>query len=61
MYHIHGVLLYSAICDDPNQSDLSDQFDSAEEIKFSNLEKSNFNTFAIHEEAFYFSRPLLDV
>ncbi|CAB4381562.1 unnamed protein product [Rhizophagus irregularis] len=50
-----------AICDDPNQSDLSDQFDTAEEIKFSNLEKSNFNTFAIHEEAFYFSRPLLDV
>ncbi|EXX56921.1 Pkh2p [Rhizophagus irregularis DAOM 197198w] len=50
----------TAICDDPNPSDLSDQFDAAEEIKFSNLENSNFNTFANHEKAFYFSRPLLD-
>ncbi|PKY56264.1 kinase-like protein [Rhizophagus irregularis] len=50
----------TAICDDPNPSDLSDQFDAAEEIKFSNLENSNFNTFASHEKAFYFSRPLLD-
>ncbi|PKY14498.1 kinase-like protein [Rhizophagus irregularis] len=49
-----------AICDDPNPSDLSNQFDAAEENKFSNLENSNFNTFASHEEAFYFSRPLLD-
>ncbi|POG80239.1 kinase-like domain-containing protein [Rhizophagus irregularis DAOM 181602=DAOM 197198] len=49
-----------AICDDPNPSDLSNQFDAAEETKFSNLENSNFNTFASHEEAFYFSRPLLD-
>ncbi|CAG8542365.1 15611_t:CDS:2 [Rhizophagus irregularis] len=48
------------ICDDPNPSDLSNQFDAAEETKFSNLENSNFNTFASHEEAFYFSRPLLD-
>ncbi|PKK67918.1 kinase-like protein [Rhizophagus irregularis] len=50
----------TAICDDPNPSDLSEQFDAAEEIKFSNLENSNFNTFAIHEKAFYFSHPLLD-
>jgi serine/threonine protein kinase len=51
----------TAICDDPHPSDLSNQFDAAEEIKFSNLENSNFNTFASHEKAFYFSRPLLDI
>ncbi|RGB40781.1 kinase-like domain-containing protein [Rhizophagus diaphanus] len=51
----------TAICDNPDPSELSDQFDAAEEIKLSNLEKSKFNTFAIHEKAFYFSRPLLDV
>jgi serine/threonine protein kinase len=50
----------TAICDDPDPSDLSNQFDAVEEIKFSNLEKSNFNTFTSHEKAFYFGRPLLD-
>ncbi|GBC03659.1 hypothetical protein RclHR1_05240008 [Rhizophagus clarus] len=50
----------TAICDNPDPSDLSDQFDAAEEIKFSKLENSNFNTFKSHEKAFYFSRPLLD-
>ncbi|CAB4405452.1 unnamed protein product [Rhizophagus irregularis] len=50
-----------AICDDPNPSDLSDQFDVAEETKFANLDKLKFNITPCHEEAFYFSRPLLDV
>ncbi|CAB4405941.1 unnamed protein product [Rhizophagus irregularis] len=49
-----------AICDDPDPSNLSNQFDAAEETNFSNLKNSNFNTFASHEKAFYFSRPLLD-
>src|ERR1044071_9131393 len=31
----------SAICDDPDPSDLSNEFDVAEEIKFSNLESLN--------------------
>ena len=48
----------SAICDDPEQSDLSNQFDLAEEIKFINLEKSNFSILPCHEKAIYFSRPL---
>ncbi|CAI2178039.1 590_t:CDS:1 [Funneliformis geosporum] len=30
----------STICDDPNTSELADQFDAAEEAKFANLEKS---------------------
>ncbi|UZO07865.1 uncharacterized protein OCT59_028136 [Rhizophagus irregularis] len=46
----------TAICDNPDPSELSDQFDAAEEIKFSNLE--NFNTFSNDEKAIYFSRPL---
>ncbi|CAB5396434.1 unnamed protein product [Rhizophagus irregularis] len=49
-----------AICDDPDPSDLSNQFDAAEKTNFSNLKSSKFNTFASHEKAFYFSRPLLD-
>ena len=48
----------TAICDDPDPSDLSNQFDTAEEIKFANLENFNFNTFSRHEGAIYFSRPL---
>ena len=48
----------TAISDDPDPSDLSNQFDAAEEIKFSNLEKSIFNTTVLNEEAVYFSRPL---
>jgi len=49
----------SAICDDPDPSDLSNEFDAAEEIKFSNLEKLDFNyTLQCHEKAIYFSRPL---
>ena len=48
----------SAICDDPDTSDLSIQFDNAEEIKFSNLEKSHFRILSTNEKAVYFSRPL---
>ncbi|CAB5392262.1 unnamed protein product [Rhizophagus irregularis] len=48
----------TAICDDPNRSDLSDQFDAAEEFKFANLEKLNYNVLPCHEGAIYFSRLL---
>ncbi|CAI2168022.1 11986_t:CDS:1, partial [Funneliformis geosporum] len=49
----------SAICDDPNTSELSVQFDAAEEAKFANLEKSvSYNDSSIHEKAIYTSRPL---
>ncbi|PKY48082.1 kinase-like protein [Rhizophagus irregularis] len=48
----------TAICDDPEQSDLSDQFDVAEETKFANLDKLKFNIIPCHENAIYFSRPL---
>ncbi|RIA89747.1 kinase-like domain-containing protein [Glomus cerebriforme] len=47
----------SAICD-PNPSDLSNQFDGAEEIKLANLENSNLNILPCHERAIYSSRPL---
>jgi hypothetical protein len=48
----------SAICDDPDPSDLSKQFDTAEEIKFANLENLNVNILPCHEKAIYFSRSL---
>ncbi|GBC43322.2 kinase-like domain-containing protein [Rhizophagus irregularis DAOM 181602=DAOM 197198] len=48
----------TAICDDPEQSDLSDQFDVAEETKFANLDKLKFNITPCHENAIYISRPL---
>src|SRR6266496_75965 len=48
----------SAICDDPDPSDLSNQFDVAEEIKFSNLEKLQFNILPCHEKAIYISRSI---
>ena len=48
----------TAICDDPDSSELSDQFDAAEEIKFKNLEQLNINISPCHERAVYFSRPL---
>ncbi|CAI2181645.1 4482_t:CDS:2 [Funneliformis geosporum] len=46
----------SAICDDPDSSDLSDQFDIAEEKKFSDLEKNEFLQQQIHYQANYKSR-----
>ena len=48
----------SAICDDPDPSDLSVQFDTAEETKFKNLENFNFKIRPCHEKAIYHSRPL---
>src|SRR5688572_22795643 len=48
----------SAICDDPNPSDLSNQFDAAEEIKFADLDKLDYNILPCHEKAIYYSRPL---
>ncbi|CAB5392284.1 unnamed protein product [Rhizophagus irregularis] len=50
----------SEICDSPDPSDLSNQFDAAEEIKFSNLKNFDFNIAQCHEMAIYCSRPLLD-
>ncbi|CAB5216739.1 kinase-like domain-containing protein [Rhizophagus irregularis DAOM 181602=DAOM 197198] len=44
----------TAICDDPDPSDLSNQFDVAEEIKFSNLEQLHFNILLYHERAIYY-------
>ncbi|CAG8725184.1 6660_t:CDS:1, partial [Funneliformis caledonium] len=48
----------TAICDESVQSELSDQFDLAEEKKFSDLEKSKFRKQIIHPQAFYTSRHL---
>ncbi|PKY37913.1 hypothetical protein RhiirA4_497810 [Rhizophagus irregularis] len=49
---------WTAICDDTDPSDLSNQFDLAEEIKFADLDKLKFNIAPCHENAIYFSRPL---
>src|SRR6266542_1678544 len=46
----------SAICDDPEPSDLSEQFDAAEEIKFTNFEKeysNNQSGLSRHEKEIY--------
>ncbi|CAG8756822.1 230_t:CDS:1, partial [Funneliformis caledonium] len=43
----------SAICDDPDPSDLSDQFDLAEEKKFCDMEMNEFTQQQIHYQAFY--------
>ena len=48
----------TAICDDPDPSDLSNQFDAPEEIKFSNLETLALNVLPCHEGAVYTSRSL---
>ncbi|CAB5384243.1 unnamed protein product [Rhizophagus irregularis] len=48
----------TTICDDPDPSDLSNQFNVAEEIKFSSLEQLHFNTLPCHERAIYYSRLL---
>ncbi|GBB96804.1 hypothetical protein RclHR1_02840001 [Rhizophagus clarus] len=47
----------SAVNDDPQPSELSHQFDTAEEIKFENLGKLNLEL-SCNEKAIYFSRPL---
>ncbi|CAB5152927.1 unnamed protein product [Rhizophagus irregularis] len=48
----------SAVNDDPHPSDLSNQFDTAEEIKFKNIGKLELNKISYHEKAIYISRPL---
>ncbi|RGB40793.1 kinase-like domain-containing protein [Rhizophagus diaphanus] len=48
----------TAICDDPDPSDLSNQFNVAEEIKFTSLGQLHFNILPCHERAIYYSRPL---
>ncbi|CAG8483321.1 10120_t:CDS:2, partial [Acaulospora morrowiae] len=48
----------TAICDDPDPSPLSDQFDAAEEKKFANLESKIFVPPVIHSQAKYTSQPL---
>ncbi|CAI2161969.1 5679_t:CDS:2 [Funneliformis geosporum] len=48
----------NAICDDPHSSELSYEFDIAEENKFSNLDKNEFYQPEIHPESFYTSRHL---
>ncbi len=49
----------TAICDDnPDPSELFDQFDIAEEKKFSDLERNKFHQQEIHPQAFYTSRLL---
>ncbi|GBC01980.1 hypothetical protein RclHR1_04400003 [Rhizophagus clarus] len=47
-----------AICDDPGPSEISNQFDIAEEKKFSDLERNKFRQQTIHPQAFYTSRLL---
>ncbi|CAI2186570.1 16862_t:CDS:2, partial [Funneliformis geosporum] len=58
--HLYELLgnWVSAICDDPESSDLSDQFDIAEEKKFSEFENNQFHQQEIHTKAFYTSRLL---
>ncbi|PKK65423.1 hypothetical protein RhiirC2_808981 [Rhizophagus irregularis] len=48
----------ATICDDLDTSDLSNQFDVAEEIKFSNLKQLQFKILPCHEKAIYYSRLL---
>jgi len=48
----------TTICDDPEQSELSEQFDAAEEIKFTNFENSDSDELPCHERAIYSSRSL---
>ncbi|CAB4405408.1 unnamed protein product [Rhizophagus irregularis] len=47
-----------AIYDDPEPSELSDQFNIAEEKKFSDSEQNKFQQQKIHPQAFYTSRLL---
>ncbi|RIA81236.1 kinase-like domain-containing protein [Glomus cerebriforme] len=55
----------TAICDDPEPSDLSDQFDKAEEIKFLSLQSminvQQLNKLNINNNAIYFSRDLTNL
>ncbi|CAJ0833246.1 3020_t:CDS:2 [Entrophospora sp. SA101] len=46
------------ICDNPNPSETSRQFDDAEDKKFMELETNDFSQPTIHPQAIYSSRPL---
>ncbi|CAB4381512.1 unnamed protein product [Rhizophagus irregularis] len=56
--YLHGGSWTIAICDDPEPSELSDQFNIAEEKKFSDSEQNKFQQQKIHPQAFYTSRLL---
>ncbi|CAB5152498.1 unnamed protein product [Rhizophagus irregularis] len=56
--YLHGGSWTIATCDDPEPSELSDQFNIAEEKKFSDLEQNKFQQQKIHPQAFYTSRLL---
>ncbi|GBB86629.1 hypothetical protein RclHR1_01300014 [Rhizophagus clarus] len=47
----------TTFCDNPDTSDLSDQFDAAEEIKFSKLENYNFKPNIVNETQLMLNRP----
>nr|CAG8600413.1 15408_t:CDS:2 [Entrophospora candida] len=49
---------FAKICNDPTPTEISVEFDQAEEIKFSKLEKYTFQKRRIHKEAIYTSRLL---
>ncbi|CAG8436041.1 9348_t:CDS:2 [Diversispora eburnea] len=58
---IHGSILcnwVTAICDDPDPSEISNQFDLAEEKKFADLENNKFIIPPNHSQAKYTSQPL---
>ena len=57
LYELIGSWV-TAICDNPESSDLLEQFEIAEEKKFSDLENNKFHQQEIHPQAFYTSRPL---
>ncbi|CAG8516139.1 3356_t:CDS:2 [Dentiscutata heterogama] len=54
---LHGSWV-TAICDDPDPSQISEQFDAAEEKKFLDLENKQFTKPEIHPLAIYNSRPI---
>jgi len=57
LYELLGCWV-TAVCDDPDSSELSDQFDIADGKKFSYLEINKFHQQEIHPQAFYTSRLL---
>ncbi|PKK70540.1 hypothetical protein RhiirC2_849848 [Rhizophagus irregularis] len=51
---------FIAICDDPDPSELSNQFNVAE-AKFANRDNLRFNIIPCHENTIYFSRTLYSI
>ncbi|RHZ87498.1 hypothetical protein Glove_34g34 [Diversispora epigaea] len=49
----------TAICDDPDPSEISNQFDEAEEKKFADLENNKFIIPPVHNQAKYISQALI--